>query len=208
MAHVTQTDRKLEDRMLAFAGDPERVDTLGKARAFKRSWIELAEALTAVRDRESYTRWGFDSFEAYCRKELSLKTATVHKLVGSYSFLRTAAPRVIERRDDPEQPVPSLKTVDFVQRATERGAADAATLREIRRAAFDEGAEAPLLTRRYKEVAFPVSDEDRSARVRAQLVSTARRLASLLSEPDSPLPARIAEQAEEAVGAVLTALAD
>ncbi|RMH43059.1 MAG: hypothetical protein D6689_06210 [Deltaproteobacteria bacterium] len=207
MAHVTKTDRMLEDKMLAFAGDPERVDALAKARAFKRSWIDLAEALTAVRDRESYKRWGFDTFEAYCRKELHLKTATVHKLVGSYHFLRTEAPKVIERsRTDPAQPVPDLRAVDFVARATERGAADADTLDAIRRAAFDEGAEAPLLARRFREVAFPVSDAERAERLRAQIVSTARRMANLIAEPESPLPRDVAIQVEEAMGAVLEAL--
>jgi len=205
---TTKTDRKLEDKMLAFAGDAERVDALGKARNFKRSWIELAEALTAVRDRESWARWGFESFDEYCRKELQLKTATVHKLVGTYSFLQTAAPRVIERtrRDDPQSVVPSLKAVDFVARATERGAADESTMREMRRAAFDEGAEAPMLSRRYKEVAFPVSEAERVERLRSQLVSTSRRMANLVSEPDSPLPRRVAVLVEEAMGEVLEAL--
>jgi hypothetical protein len=208
MAQLTQTDRNLEDKMLAFAGDQERVDALAKARQFKRSWIELAETLTAVRDRESYKRWGYEDFETYCRKELHIKGATVHKLVGTYAFLQTAAPKVIERtrRDDPRQPVPSLKAVDFVARATERGAADESTLSEIRRAAFDEGAEAPMLTRRYKEVAFPISEAEKTDRLRTQILSTARRLANLIAEPDQPLPRRIAEQVEEAMGAVLQAL--
>jgi len=208
MAHVTKTDRKLEDKMLTFAGDAERVDALAKARNFKRSWIELAEALTSVRDRESFANWGFDTFEMYCLKELHLKSATVHKLTGTYSFLQTAAPKVIERsrRDDPRQLVPSLKAVDFVARATERGAADETTLSEIRRAAFDEGAEAPMLSRRYREVAFPVSDAERGDRLRSQLVSTARRLANLIAEPDCPLSRGIAEQVEVAMGSVLQAL--
>ncbi len=194
--------------MLAFAGDSERVDALGKARNFKRSWIELAEALTTVRDRESWERWGYESFDEYCKKELHLKASTVAKLVGTFSFLQTTAPTIIERSrmDDTRAPVPSLKAVDFVARATERGAADEATMDEIRRAAFDEGAEAPMLSRRYKEVAFPVTPSEKGERLRSQLVSTARRLANLIAEPDSPLPRTVAVEVEEAVGRVLQSL--
>ena len=42
---ITKTDRQMEDRMIAVANDPMRSDTLQKARAFKRTWLELAEAL-------------------------------------------------------------------------------------------------------------------------------------------------------------------
>src|SRR6185503_14603407 len=43
---ITKTDRQMEDRLLAVSDDPVRADTLQKARAFKRTWLELAEALT------------------------------------------------------------------------------------------------------------------------------------------------------------------
>jgi hypothetical protein len=207
-AAVSQAERTLEDKMLAFAGDPERVDALVKARNFKRTWIELAERLSAIRDRQSWKRWGHDSFEAYYRSELQLKAATVAKLVGNFSYLQAEAPRVIERarREDDSAPVPSLKAVEFVARAAERGAADDDTMDEIRRAAFDEGAEAPLLSRRFKEVAFPVSDNERVERLRAQLVSTARRLANLIAEPDCPLPRKLSIKAEETLGSILEAL--
>jgi hypothetical protein len=209
MAERTQTDRAMEDAMLAFAGDHERVRAIATARAFKRSWIELAEVLIAVRDRDSWSRWGYDTFEIYCRKELHLKTSTVHKLVGSYSFLKTSAPKVLERSAagaPPGRPVPSMQAVDFVARATERGAADEATLGEIRRAAFDEGTDAPVLARRYKTVAFPVDAGEQRERLLSQLISTARRMANLIADPDCPLAAPIAIQVEEALGALLEAL--
>src|SRR6185503_12428880 len=94
---TTKTDRAMEDRMLAVAGDDERVEVIARARTFKRSWIELAEALAGVYERNSWERWGFPSFDAYCKSELSLTPATAAKLLGSFRFLRAAAPRVIER---------------------------------------------------------------------------------------------------------------
>ena len=50
---ITKTDRAMEDRLLAVFGDPERADTLAKARAFKRTWLELADALARVQKHES-----------------------------------------------------------------------------------------------------------------------------------------------------------
>ncbi|HRC58521.1 MAG TPA: hypothetical protein PKU97_21515, partial [Kofleriaceae bacterium] len=70
---ITKTDRQMEDRQQAVAGDAERADTLAKARAFKRTWLELAEALASVQHRGSWKRWGFEDFDAYCRNELHLR---------------------------------------------------------------------------------------------------------------------------------------
>src|SRR5687767_12202491 len=151
---ITKTDRQMEDRMMAVANDPMRADTLQKARSFKRTWLELAEALTKVQAGQSWQNWGFTDFDAYCRKELHLRGSTVAKLLGSYRFLETSAPRVIERArvDNYDAPIPSLATVDFVQKATEKGAADQETLETIHRVAFEEGAEAPVLKSKFGEL--------------------------------------------------------
>jgi len=204
---ATKTDRLMEDAMLAAAGDKERVHVLSVARTFKRSWLDLAEALTRVFERESWQRWGFDSFDAYRRKELHIKKNTVAKLLGSYRFLNTTAPKVVERtRKEPSAPVPSLKAVDFVMKAAERGAADRSTMKEIQQAAFNEGVDAPKLFRRFKQVAFPVSQEEKNDRLRQQLVNAARRLANLIAEPDAPVPHDTAIAVEEALGQLLESL--
>jgi hypothetical protein len=207
-AAETKTDRALEDRMLAAAGDPERVAVLERARAFKRSWIELAESLSRVMERGSWQRWGYGSFDDYCKQELAVSPATAAKLLGSFRFLKASAPKVIERAHrEPTAPVPSQRAVDFVAKAIERGAADSGTISEIRRAAFDEGVEAPMLTRRFKSVAFPVEEGEAGERLRAQITSTARRLAALLAEPAAPVPKKLAAEVEESLGELIAALA-
>jgi len=203
---ITKTDRQMEDRLLAVSDDPERADTLAKARAFKRTWLELAEALARVQAQESWGKWGFTDFDAYCRKELHLRQSTVAKLLGSFRFLQSSAPRVIERaheRETFEAPLPSLAAVEFVQKATERGVADEETLRTIHRAAFDEGAEAPALARRFKEVAFPEGDRDKGDRLRGQIAQAARKLAALIAESGSPVPKQLAITVEETIGELL-----
>ncbi len=205
---LTKTDREMEDRMLAVQNDPMRAETLQKARQFKRTWLELAQALARVQAGGAWEAWGFSDFDAYCRKELHLRANTVAKLLGSYRFLETSAPNVIARaHEDPfEAPIPSVKAVEFVQRATDRGAADAETLETMKRVAFDEGVEAPLLARRFKDVAFPESDREKAEKLRASIAGTARRLSSLIAEEGSPVSKKIAVQVEEAVGLLLESI--
>lgn len=193
--------------MLAFAGDSERVRVLEIARTFKRSWIDLADVLTKVHQKEAWKRWGYDSFDSYCATELYLKSNTVAKLLGSFRFLEARAPAVIQRtRDEPRAPVPSLQAVDFVHRANKRGAAPESTLRQIEVAAFEEGTEAPMLRRQFKEIAFPVDDETKARRLKNQIASAAKRLASLIAEPELPVSHEIAVDVETSLGKLLDAL--
>jgi hypothetical protein len=203
---LTKTDRQMEDRMLAVADDPVRADTLAKARAFKRTWLELAEALSRAHDQRLWEKWGFPDFDAYCRKELHLRASTVAKLLGSYRFLEHSAPKVIERArivDDYSSPIPSLATVGFVQKAIEHGAADAETIRTIQRVAFEEGAEAPVLKSKFGELAFPMTDRDRKAKMRAAIAAAARRLSTLIAENGAPIPKQLAIRLEETIGELL-----
>ncbi len=206
---ITKTDRQMEDRLLAVAGDPLRADTLQKARAFKRTWLELAEALTKVQAGRSWEQWGFTDFDAYCRKELHLRGSTVAKLLGSFRFLETSAPRVIERaraEGFEQAPIPSLPAVEFVQRATERAAADPETMETIKRVAFDEGLDAPLLAKKFKELAFPETSADKREKLRAGIAQTARKLSSMIAEEGSPVPKKLAIRVEELVGELLESI--
>jgi hypothetical protein len=205
---LTKTDRQMEDRMHEVASDPDRVDTLQKARAFKRTWLELAEALSRANDKRLWEKWGFSDFDAYCRKELHLRASTVAKLLGSYRFLETSAPRVIERArtDRFEAPIPSLPVVEFVQRATQSGAADAETLQSIQRVAFDEGAETPVLNRQFGKLAFPQTESDRREKLRSSIAQAARRLSTLIAEADAPVPRKLAIKVEETIGELLEAI--
>ena len=206
---LTKTDRKMEDTMLAVADDPVRADTLSKARAFKRTWLELAEALTRVSDKRLWQGWGYTDFDAYCRKELHLRGSTVAKLLGSYRFLETSAPRVIERARDVETfdaPIPSLPTVEFVKRAAEEGNADEETMRAIHRVAFDEGAEVPALKKNFGEIVFPQTAREKKEKLRGQIGATARKLSALIAEDGSPVPRQLAIRCEELVGELLEAI--
>ena len=202
---LTKTDRAMEDQMLAVSSDPVRADTLQKARAFKRTWLELAEALNRANDKKLWEQWGFSDFDAYCRKELHLRGSTVQKLLGSYRFLETSAPRVIERarNDHYEAPIPSIATVEFVEKATREGHGDEETMKTMYRSAFEEGIEKPVLAKKFGDLVFLVTDRDRKEKLRASIAAAARRLSSLIAEDGAPVPKALAIKVEEVVGELL-----
>jgi hypothetical protein len=205
---ITKTDRQMEDRMHAVSDDPDRADTLQKARAFKRTWLELAEALSRASDKRLWEKWGFSDFDAYCRKELHLRSSTVAKLLGSFRFLETSAPKVIERArtDHYEAPIPSLPVVEFVQRATEAGSADAETIKSIHRMAFEEGAEPAAINKQFGKIVFPPNDRDRRDKLRSAIAQTARRLSALIAEDGAPIKKQLAIKVEETLGELLESI--
>jgi hypothetical protein len=202
--HRTKTEAALAEAEAAHADDPERAELLRRARRFKASWIELAEALTAAKRGGRWKAWGYDSFEAYARGELRLRQETVDKLTGSYSFLQRRAPAVL-RRDPLREPMPSYQAVDFLRRAEESDGAPRDTVEEIRRRVIDEAAPFGAVSRAYKDVVFPVDEDTRRARDVAGVKNVAKRLRELLRQT-RVVPRRLAGEVGEALDRLLAAL--
>ena len=80
------------------------------------------------------------------------------------------------------------------------------TLETIKRVAFEEGVEAPMLARKFRDVAFPETDRERREKVRSNIAQTARKLSTLIAEEDSPVPKKLAIRVEELVGELLEAI--
>ncbi|MGD0528737.1 MAG: hypothetical protein ABSE49_26610 [Polyangiaceae bacterium] len=177
----TKTDVALAEAEEAHADDPERAELVRRARRFKTSWVDLAEALTAARKHASWRSWGYDSLEAYAKAELRLKPETVDKLTGSYSFLKKRAPAVLDR-DPLVEPMPSYHAVDFLRRAEDSEAAPRDAVEEIRRRVIDEAAPVTAVSRAYKDVVFPIDEGTKRERDLAGVRNVAKRLRELLSE--------------------------
>jgi hypothetical protein len=202
--HRTKTDAALADAEQSHADDPERAELLARARRFKASWIELAEALTAIKRSSGWRSWGYDSFEAYARNELHIRQETADKLTGSYSFLKRRAPAVLER-DGLREPIPSYQAVDFLRRAEASDDAPKGALEEIRRRVLEDAAPAATVVKAFGSVVFPVDDEQRQAREVAGLKNVAKRLRELLAETRT-VPRKLAGDVESALDRLLDAL--
>jgi hypothetical protein len=203
----TKTVLTMENAEREYASsDPERAEVIACARRFKSSWVELAAALTRIKRGGQWSLWGYDSFDHYAKSELHLRQETVEKLTGSYLFLQKRAPNVLER-DGLSSPLPSYQAVDFLRRAEEADGAPSEALGEIHRLVVDEGAPLAAVARQYKDVVFPVTDEERKSRDAATLRSAAGRLRDLLPETKA-VPKKLAREVGVVLERLLTALGD
>jgi hypothetical protein len=200
----TKIDATLAALEETFSDDPERVELLRRARQFKSSWIELAQALTEARKNGRWKRWGFETFDDYTRRELHLRQETVDKLTGSYSFLQRRAPAVLDR-DGVAAPLPSYQAIDFLRRAEERPDAPREAVEEIRRKVLDEALPIMQVAREYKDVVFPIDEKTRKKQDAAGLKNVAKRLRELLAETRA-VPRRLAGEVSESLDKLLETL--
>ncbi len=200
----TKVDAALESLAQEHEDDPERAELLHRARRFKASWIELAEALTNVRRHGQWKRWGFDSLEAYAKAELHLRADTVDKLTGSFQFLKSKAPDVL-RRDGLTDPIPSYQSVDFLRRAEAEGETKGDVMEALRKRVLDEGAAPAAVSREFKATVFPIDEAARKERDAAAIRNVAKRLQELLGETRA-VPRRLAGEVGEALGKLLEAV--
>jgi hypothetical protein len=198
---VPRANPKLDalQAMLERAGDdPERLGLVERAQRFKRSWIELAESLAALRKSRSYERWGYADLHEYCNRELAIKPATVDKLLLSFGTVTRYAPEVLER-DGVAREVPSLDAVDYFSRALgdderpgpfRRLDVKNDVVEQLRAAVFDEGQGVRELRERFNPVLKPKALPDGSDLAR-RARDTAKRLLALLPELSALSEARI-----------------
>lgn len=177
----TKVDRELEDAEAQHEGDPVRAGMLRLSRRFKASWLELAEALTECRRKNTWKQWGYKSFEDYTKKELHLRAETVAKLTGSYSFLKMRAPDVLAR-DPLTESMPTYQTVDFLRRAHER--TEETGTPEVFDALYnkvvDDGIPLAKAKREFAPVLFPKSHDEQRSKDESALRGLVSRMLDLL----------------------------
>lgn len=227
MATGTKKIDELAALLEKTGGDAQRLEVVRRTQKFKRSWIELAEALTKVRATKGYARWGFEDFYDYCSRELTLKRATVDKLTISYNTIQTHAPEVLEW-DGVAKAIPSYDAVDYFSRAVgppaneldeldadgeakkannkPRGAPrdpprDPELVREMKAAVFDEGQPIAELRKRFDPVLHPRPKGAERLELLTKASACARKLAELLPDIDG-LPEKRVRKLEEELGAL------
>ncbi len=206
MAKRSRAEQDIEQRKERHADDPERVDVLDRAGRFKRSWVDLGEALADVRGRESFSRWGFDTFNEYCRLELHLRKATADKLTASFGYLSQHAPHVLARDGVTEQ-IPQPDTVAALARAREKKDLPDPMFEAIEADVLSGDISPASLARKFKEAVADTEGSDSGETKKAQrAVTMARRLADLLADLQHSLPDTLAADVEEQLGRLITYL--
>ena len=89
--------------------------------------------------------------------------------------------------------------------AEEQEGAPEEAVSEIRRRVLEESAPLPALSRKYREIVFPLDDDERRDKDAAALRAAARRLHDLLDGTDA-VPKRLAGEVRAAVTKLVEAL--
>ena len=187
-------------QMLERTGDdPQRLELVRRAQRFKRSWLELAEALQELSRSRAFETWGYADLREYCSKELSIRSATVDKLLLSFSTLERHAPEVLER-DGVARNIPSLDALDFFSRALgdeqrpgplRRLDAPDDLERQLRSAVFEEGQSVRELRDRFNPVLRPRPEEEETHDLARKAQAAAKRLHELVPEVPGLTEARV-----------------
>lgn len=199
----SKTEQRMAERLETLEPGSWRARILATAIAFKRSWVELARELTAIREQGAFREWGYRTFEAYAQNELSLRRETVQKLVRSFDYLHRYEPSVLEAHQSTEPeaaPIPGYQALDILAEARDNPYLAETDYREIRDQVFRDDPPASAVRRLVKERAPeppPASPDDPAVRLRKAL-SLAERLYGLLVEEE--VPESIAQAVEQAVG--------
>jgi hypothetical protein len=210
---MQRSDTKLDalaEKLERSGDDPRRLDLVQRARRFKRSWIELAEGLIALRQSQDYSQWGYGDLHEYCNKELSIRSATVDKLLVSFSTVQRHAPEVLQR-DGVQREVPSLDAIDYFNRAlgteTKPGPfrrldAPDHVLDQLRTAVFEEGQNVRELRERFNPVLRPKAESENKDDAVRRARTAAQKLSQALSEVEGLTEARVA-RVQAAIEALL-----
>lgn len=202
MSGATEALNLRERSLLEQGADPLRIEILQRARRFKRSWIDMAEALLKVKASGVFQEWGYADLYAYCEEELLIKRRTVDKLAGSFSTIQQHAPQVLE--EDRDVPIPNYDAVDYfkkVMEAPDSSPHDPEVMEELRSAVFEEGQPANMLRKHFNPIFFAKTNEDVALDALLKVKNTAERLERLLGDVDG-----ISEESVTTVGGALERL--
>jgi len=179
----------LEEELQASGADQTRLELVRRARIFKRSWVDMADALIKVRKAGAFRKWGYDDFHDYCQSELLLTKVTVDKLTGSYQAVVEHAPQVLQR-DGLAKPIPTVEAVDYFAKAlkqldpmndTEEEEPEEDPLEDLKHAVFEDNKSVAVLRRQFNPVFFSKSDGQQKVESLEKTRAAARRLEGLLA---------------------------
>ncbi len=204
---------RIEERQSVLEPGTLRYETLEAAKRFKNSWVELGRMLWAVFRQKQFREWGYLSFEAYCSKEVGIRSATAKKLLNSYGFLEREEPAILEKISQELPPqIPSPEAVNLLRLLKAKPSVSQERYQKVRSYALEQGREMSDLRQEVRSVlesARPDSPESQQARHRARvrrMIGTLKLLKAELDESGAvprPLLAQIgllAKKLEEVVG--------
>ena len=157
--------KQIEERMAALEPGTLRHETLEAARRFKNSWIELGRMLWTVWKEKRFREWEYLTFDAYCAKEIGIRTTTAKKLLHSYYFLEKEEPTLLKKLAG-ESPanVPSPEAVNLLRLLGKKPEVPSEGYQQIRSYVLEKGREAPEIRREVKALLDEAQPDPAAAR--------------------------------------------
>ena len=177
----TKAIRRLQERMATLQPGSFRHEVLEAAKRFKNSWIDLGRMLWTVQRDKKFREWGYLTFDAYCVKEVGIRSATAQKLLHSYRFLENEEPAVLERltSQTPPAQLPSPESVQLLRRLRNRPELPVDDYQRVRSYVLEEGREVPEVRKEIKAI-LKAGQPDSEAVEVARAKSAARRMMGTL----------------------------
>lgn len=190
---MSYAEQVIEEKAAQVPVGTFRHTVLMTAKRFKSSWVDLGKLLVKVSNEASWQEWGYDSFEAYCFKELRLKRQTVEKLTRSFNFLDKHEPKAVAREDIVET-APPFEVIEVLADAEQRGALSAQEYRNIRDSIWNPEKTTQELKREITEQFPKPEPRQNGAQELKRLAALAKKLADELSA-SKRVPKEVAERA-------------
>jgi hypothetical protein len=186
--------QKMQSQLEELPPGSTRRSVLECARRFKASWIDLGRALSEVKRDGLWRVWGFQSFDAYCAKELFIRKQTAEKLTLSYGFIERHEPALLDDRE--RRAAPGFEVIEVLSRAEAAGRFSEEGWREMREEILERPPTPASLNRQLTDRYGPPARKEQPAgaeRLRG-LAALARRLASACAAGDE-VPRAVVERA-------------
>ncbi|MFH0986079.1 MAG: hypothetical protein V1882_11220 [Candidatus Omnitrophota bacterium] len=137
------------------ANDELRTKTVEIAKQHKSSWIQLGQHLFSIYKNKLFKDWGYQAFETYCQRELSIREATASKLLKSYSFLEKEEPRIVKpdyTEEETPKKIPDYEAVNLLRLAKNNKNIPTNEFAELRNDVLNEGKECKEVRAAVKKI--------------------------------------------------------
>ena len=187
----TRRSRQLKIKTKNMSGNDElRIKTVEIAKQHKASWIQLGQHLFSIYKNKLYKDWGYLAFEAYCRKELSIRETTASKLIKSYSFLEKEEPRVVKpnfMEEETPRKIPDYEAVNLLRLAKNNKNIPTQEFAELRNDVLNEGKEPKEIRAQVKKILETHQSKDAPGIKDQKRGSILRRLIGFLNAAKTQL---------------------
>lgn len=177
-------------RVKIMGNDELRIKTVEIAKHHKASWIQLGQHLFSIYKNKLYKEWGYQAFETYCHKELSIKEATASKLIKSYSFLEKEEPRIVKpdyTEEETPKKIPDYESVNVLRLAKNNKNIPTNEFAELRNDVLNEGKEVKEVRAQVKKILETHAPKDTPELKEQKRGSILRRLIGFLNSAKTQL---------------------